>query len=70
MPLKLETKLQLVGNTGTLITSIPKPIAKHFELKKGDKMNIYIKGNHIVLEKQEWCGSTVREHDTTVLPHT
>jgi AbrB family looped-hinge helix DNA binding protein len=53
MPLKLETKLQIVGNTGTLITSIPKPIAKHFELKKGDKMNIYIKGNHIILEKQE-----------------
>jgi AbrB family looped-hinge helix DNA binding protein len=43
----------MVGNTGTLITSIPKPIAKHFELKKGDTMNIYIKGNHIILEKQE-----------------
>ena len=53
MSLKLETKLQMVGNTGTLITSIPKPIVRHFELKKGDKMNIYIKGNQIILEKQE-----------------
>ena len=52
MTLKLETKLQMVGNTGTLITSIPKPIVKHFNLKKGDKLNIFMKGNHIVLEKQ------------------
>ena len=53
MTLKLETKLQVVGGTGTLTTAIPKPIAKHFGLKKGDTMNIYIKGNHIILEKQE-----------------
>lgn len=53
MSLKLETKLQTVGRTGTLITSIPKPIVKHFGLKKGDKMNVYIKGNHIIMEKQE-----------------
>ena len=52
MPLKLETKLQKVGRTGTLISSIPKPIVKYFGLEKGDKMNIYIENEKIILEKQ------------------
>ena len=54
MPLKLETKLQKVGASGTLSTSIPKPLAKALNLQKSDKITMFLdEQNRIVIEKLE-----------------
>ncbi|MBA3045318.1 MAG: AbrB/MazE/SpoVT family DNA-binding domain-containing protein [Euryarchaeota archaeon] len=54
MPLKLETKIQKVGATGTLATSIPKPIVKALGLHKGDRITMFLdEKNRIVIEKSE-----------------
>jgi antitoxin component of MazEF toxin-antitoxin module len=54
MPLKLETKLQSVGATGTLSTSIPKPLVKALDLHKGDKITMFLdEKDRIVIEKSE-----------------
>ena len=54
MPLKLETKLQQIGTSGTLVTTIPKPIVKHLGLKKGDKLEMHLDENdRLIIEKQK-----------------
>lgn len=56
MPLKLETKIQEVGgkHSKTLMTSIPRPIAKALNLKKGDKLEMYLdEKDRLIIEKQK-----------------
>ncbi len=54
MSLKLETKLQSIGATGTLSTSIPKPLVKALNLRKGDIVAMSLdEKNRIVIEKLE-----------------
>ncbi len=51
MPIKFETALQKVS-TVTLTVTIPQPIVKALNLKKGDKLEMYVDENNlIVMEK-------------------
>ena len=51
MSIKVETTLQQVS-TVTLTTTIPQPIVKALNLKKGDKLEMYVDENdRIIIEK-------------------
>jgi putative transposon-encoded protein len=50
MPVKFEIKVVQVGNS--LKITVPKEIAKHVGLKKGDTVQMWADNSHVVLEKR------------------
>jgi antitoxin component of MazEF toxin-antitoxin module len=50
MPVKFTLKIAYVGNS--LKVTIPKEIATHTTLKKGDIIEMWVDNNHIVIEKK------------------
>ena len=51
MPIKLEVSVMQVGNS--LRITIPKEVAAHLDLKKGDTVQIWADDNHVFLEKKK-----------------
>ena len=51
MPIKFEVSVMQVG--ASLRITIPKQVAKHLELKKGDKVILYSDNSHVIMEKKE-----------------
>jgi AbrB family looped-hinge helix DNA binding protein len=51
MPIKFEVSVMQVGNS--LRITVPKEVAKHLQLKKGDRLIMYSDNAHVVLEKKE-----------------
>jgi len=51
MPIKFEVSVMQVGNS--LRITVPKEVARHLQLKKGDKLTMYSDNAHVVLEKKE-----------------
>jgi AbrB family looped-hinge helix DNA binding protein len=51
MPVKFEISVVLVGKS--LKVTIPKEVAKHLELKKGDMIQMWVDNTHIIIEKKE-----------------
>jgi len=49
MPLKLEVKVRLVGNS--LTVTLPHPITKTLNIKKGDVLLISLDNSKITIEK-------------------
>lgn len=50
MPIRFEVSVMQVGNS--LRITIPKQVAQHLEIKKGDKLVMYSDNGHIILEKK------------------
>ena len=48
---KFEVSVMAVGNS--LRITIPKEVAKHLQLKKGDKISMRCDNQHIIIEKKE-----------------
>ena len=51
MPVKFEISVVLVGKS--LKVTIPKEIANHLQLKKGDTVYMWVDNNHVIIEKKE-----------------
>jgi AbrB family looped-hinge helix DNA binding protein len=51
MPLKIEVSVMQVGNS--LRITIPKEVATHLDLKKGDKVQLWAENSHVCLEKKK-----------------
>ena len=51
MPIKFEVSVMQVGNS--LRITVPKEVARHLQLKKGDRLIMYSDNAHVVLEKKE-----------------
>jgi len=51
MPIKFEVSVMQVGNS--LRITVPKEVAQHLQIKKGDKLTMYSDNAHVVLEKKE-----------------
>ncbi len=51
MPLKIEVSVMQVG--GSLRITIPKEVAAHLDLKKGDTVQFWADDNHVFLEKKK-----------------
>ena len=51
MPIKFELSVMQVGNS--LRITIPKEVAKHLKLKKGDTVNLWVDNEHMIVEKKE-----------------
>jgi AbrB family looped-hinge helix DNA binding protein len=51
MPIKFELSIMQVGNS--LRVTIPKEIAKHLNINKGDSVEMWVDDSHIVVEKKE-----------------
>jgi putative addiction module antidote len=51
MPVKFEVSVMQVGNS--LRVTIPKEVAQHLKIKKGDKLTMYSDNSHVILEKKE-----------------
>jgi AbrB family looped-hinge helix DNA binding protein len=51
MPVKFEISVVLVGKS--LKITIPVEIAKHLNLKKGDKVYVYVDNSRMIVEKKE-----------------
>jgi len=51
MPIKFELSVMQVGNS--LRITVPKEVAKHLKLKKGDLVELWVDNNHIIVEKKE-----------------
>lgn len=49
MPLKITVSVMQVGNS--LRVTIPKEVAAHLQVKRGDKISMYADNSHIILEK-------------------
>ncbi len=50
MPVKFEIKVVQVGNS--LKITVPKEIARHMSLKKGDVVSMWADNSHVVIEKK------------------
>jgi len=50
MPVKFEIKVVQVGNS--LKITVPKEIARHMNLKKGDLVEMWADNSHVILEKK------------------
>ena len=50
MPIKFELSVMQVGNS--LRITIPKEVAKHLNLKKGDTVDLWVDNSHIIVEKR------------------
>jgi AbrB family looped-hinge helix DNA binding protein len=51
MPIKFELSVMQVGNSFRI--TIPKEVAKHLDLKKGDSVEMWVDNSHIIVEKKE-----------------
>ena len=51
MPVKFELSVMQVGNS--LRVTIPKEVAKHLDLKKGDTVEMWVDNSHIIIEKKK-----------------
>ncbi len=51
LPVKFEIKVVQVGNS--LKITIPKEIAKHLNIKKGDVVQLWVDNQHVIVEKKE-----------------
>jgi AbrB family looped-hinge helix DNA binding protein len=51
MPLKIEVSVMQVGTS--LRITIPKEVATHLDLKKGDTVAFWADNNHVFLEKKQ-----------------
>ena len=51
MPVKFEISVVQVGNS--LKITIPKEVAKHLELEKGNVVELWVDNQHIVVEKKK-----------------
>lgn len=51
MPIKFEVSVMQVGNS--LRITVPKEVAQHLQIKKGDRLVMYSDNSHIVLEKKK-----------------
>jgi AbrB family looped-hinge helix DNA binding protein len=51
MPVKFEISVVLVGKS--LKITIPKEIAKHLNLKKGDTVLMWVDNTHIIVEMKD-----------------
>ena len=51
MPVKFKVSVMQVGKS--LRITIPKEIASHVNLKKGDTVSLWADNSHIILEKME-----------------
>jgi AbrB family looped-hinge helix DNA binding protein len=49
MPLKLKVSVMQVGNS--LRITLPKEVAAHLDVKKGDKVQMWTDNGHVILEK-------------------
>jgi len=49
MPIKFELSVMQVGNS--LRITIPKEVAKHLKLQKGDTVQLWVDDEHIIVEK-------------------
>lgn len=50
MPVKFKISVVLVGKS--LKVTIPKELAEHLELKKGDTVVMWADNSHVILEKK------------------
>jgi bifunctional DNA-binding transcriptional regulator/antitoxin component of YhaV-PrlF toxin-antitoxin module len=51
MPIKFEVSVMQVGNS--LRVTVPKPVAQHLQVKKGDKLFMYSDDGRVIIEKKE-----------------
>ncbi len=51
MPIKFELSVMQVGNS--LRVTIPKEVAKHLDIEKGDTMELWVNNSTIIMEKKE-----------------
>jgi AbrB family looped-hinge helix DNA binding protein len=51
MPVKFEVSVMQVGSSVRI--TIPKEVAAHLGLKKGDRVSLWTDNGHVVLEKKE-----------------
>jgi bifunctional DNA-binding transcriptional regulator/antitoxin component of YhaV-PrlF toxin-antitoxin module len=51
MPIKFEVSVMQVGSS--LRITVPRQVAKHLDIKKGDKLVMYSDNSHVVLAKKE-----------------
>jgi AbrB family looped-hinge helix DNA binding protein len=59
MPIKFEVSVMQVGNS--LRITVPKEVAQHLQIKKGDKLLMYSDNSHVVLEKKKEKEEKARE---------
>jgi len=50
MPVKFEISVVLVGKS--LKITIPKEVAAHLKIKKGDTVHVWVDNQHIIVEKK------------------
>jgi AbrB family looped-hinge helix DNA binding protein len=51
MPVKFEISVVLVGKS--LKITIPKEVAAHLKIEKGDMVQLWVDNNHVIVEKKE-----------------
>jgi len=51
MPIKFTISVVQVGKS--LKITIPKEVARHLELKKGSKVDMWVDNKHLLVEKKE-----------------
>ena len=51
MPIKFEVSVMQVGSS--LRITIPRQVANHLDIKKGDKLVMYSDNSHVILAKKE-----------------
>ena len=51
MPIKFEVSVMQVGSS--LRITVPRQVAKHLDIKKGDKLVMYSDNSHVILAKKE-----------------
>ena len=51
MPIKFELSVMQVGNSFRI--TIPKEIAKHLDIDKGDSVEMWVDNSQIVIKKKE-----------------
>jgi AbrB family looped-hinge helix DNA binding protein len=50
MPIKFEVSVMQVGNS--LRITVPKEVAQHLQIKKGDKLLMYSDNGRVIIEKK------------------
>ena len=51
MPIKFEVSVMQVGSS--LRITVPRQVANHLDIKKGDKLVMYSDNSHVVLAKKK-----------------
>jgi len=49
MPVKFQVSVMQVGSS--LRITVPKEVAAHLDLKKGDSVSLWVDDHHVILEK-------------------